>query len=426
MKYICFFILASWCTTSKVEAQPITKFQGGKVLTYDAEGKGAFVSQDFYVLDSVIRFEVTQPPDTTIDITDRYVIPPFGDAHTHNLDREWQRAFLPEQYLAEGTFYVLNLTSKAQEVEKLRPYYDQPNTPDVRFALQGWTSELGHPFLAYEPFAMGLNDPSVWQDSMAAIKNSRLDEGNSYLFANTVEEAQTKMADFFAQQPDVVKIYLVDSERYDENSADTIAGNNGLSKEVAQYITDEAHRHNLPVFAHITNGTDFALATKIGVDCVAHVPTIGWNGEDSTKSLYVIPDFLMEEAIDQNIAVITTLQWTYDVDSLRQQRKLALATDFLQRYHQLGGTILIGSDRFGETLVPEIQALITSQVFDPATLLRIVSSTTPRYIFPERNIGQIKDHCEADFLLLAKDPLENSEALLHIQEGYKAGKRAGD
>ena len=407
-------------------AQSVTKFEGGSLWLPSSDSSqgrspATFTRQDFYVVDQLIRFQASRPVDTVIDLTGQYVIPPLGDAHTHNLDRDWQLSYLPAQYLAEGTFYVLNLTSKANEALSLRPYYAQDSTPDVRFVLQGWTSTLGHPFMAYEPFAMGLNDPAEWSAHMKDIRESRMDEGNSYIFADSVEAARAQLPDFLAQSPDGMKLYLVDSDQYARNSRDTVAGNNGLSPTVASYLATAAHEQGLRVYAHVDNAADLRLAVDIGVDCVAHVPGIGWDGDPATRADYFVADSLLWRAVRNDVAVITTVQWFADADSL--SRKVALARDFLQRYHRAGGTLLIGSDRFGATLLPEWRALAALEVFTPAELLTIAASTTPRYIFPERNVGAIRDGYEADFLLLRRNPLASTEAILTIEAKYKAGQR---
>lgn len=64
---------------------------------------------------------------------------------------------LAEKYLEEGTFYVQLLTNKVNGAEKFREYFAKPVTVDTRYAHMGITSTLGHPFMAYEPFALGFS-----------------------------------------------------------------------------------------------------------------------------------------------------------------------------------------------------------------------------------------------------------------------------
>lgn len=391
-------------------------FEGGNIFVKELKidntiVRNGFVSHDFIVKDGIIYFNKDFVADTIIDISGKYVVPPFADAHTHNLDRPWQLSYLPQQYLKEGCFYVLNLTSKKKGVDKVKPFFDKKNTVDVRFSLQGLTSEIGHPFVAYEPFAMGLNDPAVWKDSLEVIKKSRLDEGNSYIFFNTIEEAQQKLPEYFAQNPDVVKIFLVESDQYEENAFDDIMGNNGLSPEVARYITEEAHEMGKIVYAHIANAKDFELAVAIGVDVSAHLPTVGWNGQEETRHNYIISDQLIEQAIAQRHSVITTLQLSLEGEDVVREKRLQLSIDFLKRYKKKGGKILIGSDKFGSTLLDELKLLAEKQVFTNYELLKIASVTTPQTIFSDRKIGFIQDGYEASFLIVNENPLISFETL---------------
>ncbi len=402
------------------------KFKGGQVFVKEIEFdninlKNGFISKDFIVANGKIHFDFNEKIDTTIDLTSKWVIPPFADAHTHNLDRQWQLSYLPNKYLNEGCFYILNLTSKANGVNKLKPFFEEQNTPDVKFSLQGLTSEIGHPFMAYEPFAMGLNDARIWKDSIEKIKTSRLDEGNSYIFLNSIEEAKRKLPDYFEQKPDVVKIFLVNSNEYEENAFDDVAGNNGLKPEVAKYVTEEAHKLGYRVFAHISNAFDFELAVNIGVDVSAHLPCIGWDGNPESKKNYIVDDLIIDRAIAQDHAVITTLQWSYESFDTLRESKIGLAEEFLKTYHEKGGTILIGADRFGETYSDELRLILERKIFKNYDLIKIACSVTPRFIFPERKIGFIQDNFEADFLILDENPLLNIESLLNPQSIYKAG-----
>ncbi len=146
-----------------------------------------FIKKNIYSVKGEITFLEPNELDSIIDVDNKYIIPPFGDAHTHNLDRVWQMSFLPKQYLAEGTFYILNLTSKLSGVQKNIEYFKKKNTIDVRFSHQGLTSTLGHPFMAYEPFVMNI-PYEKWQEKKEIIKESRLDENNSYIFLDNKKD----------------------------------------------------------------------------------------------------------------------------------------------------------------------------------------------------------------------------------------------
>jgi hypothetical protein len=110
--------------------------------------------------------------DSTIDLSDGWVTPPFADAHTHNLDGPFNLDSVRASYIREGTFYVQVLTNSRSGADRVRARWNRPCDLDVAYANGGLTSTLSHPFLAYEPRAMGLYDYAEWP-RRAAIRASR-------------------------------------------------------------------------------------------------------------------------------------------------------------------------------------------------------------------------------------------------------------
>lgn len=390
---------------------------GGNV--FDGE---KFVRKDLFIVEGRITFRQPAVPGRAIDVTGRYLIPPFGDAHTHNLDREWQLSFLPAQYLREGTFYVQNLTAKTKDIGRFKKYFSTPQTPDVIFAHQGLTGTLGHPFMAYEPYAMGLSDYRQWRENEERIRQSRIDENNSYIFIDSKREAREKLPGFFAARPDVVKIFLLDVENYPKNSTDRTPGNSGLPPGLASYIVEEAHRRGLRVYAHIDTAADFEAGVRAGVDGFAHIPT--WNGDPATRKKYEVSEKVLKRAAAADIAVIPTIANVTGgnpKDSPEYKNQIEYFRDFLVRYRRLGGRVLIGSDYFNKPLTVEIRSFIETGAFDELTLLRILSETTPQAIFPERKIGVLREGFEGSVLVLEKDPLADPENLFGIIHRIKQG-----
>lgn len=384
---------------------------------------GKFVQKTMYIVDGKITFEKPSDLNQLIDVSGKFIIPPYGDAHTHNLDREWQLSYLPEQYLREGTFYVQNLTAKTKNIGYFRKYFSTVETPDVKFANQGISTTLGHPFMAYEPYAMGLNDAGKWQENIEKINKSRLDEGNSYIFINSKKEAKEKLKGFFAGNPDIVKIFLVEVENFAVNSVDKVPGNNGLSPELAKFVTKEAHKRGLKVYAHINTAKDFEVGVEAGVDGFAHIPT--WDGKPETLEKFTVSEEILKKAVAKNIAIIPTLANVMGSSKKGTQEyadRLAFLGDFIRKYQDFGGRVLIGSDYFNRPLTVELKAFIETGAFDELELLKIVSEMTPRSIFPERNIGFLREGFEGSVLVLEKNPLENPENLFAISHHIKQGR----
>ena len=400
--------------THSLFAQSNLKFEGANIYQ-----SNQFIKKDFYIVDGNFTFVKPEIIDSIINLKGKYIIPPFGDAHTHNLDREWQMSFLPKKYIDEGTIYVLNLTSKLDAVKKLRPHFQKKNTIDVAYSNQGLTSTLGHPFMAYEPFAMGLAYKD-WKKNTDSIRKSRIDENNSYIFIDSKKDLNKKLPSFFQEKPDVVKIFLLDSRNYRELYKNDTLGDGGLDVEIAKKIIRKAHKRDLKVYAHIETAFDFEQGIKAGVDYFAHMPGYGWSGYPSEKSKYYVTDKVLTSAIKNKIGIIPTLQQAV-YNSKDSVQKVEFIKDFLSRFKNKGGKILIGSDFFGKTLNVEIEYLINLGIFTPKEILHMLCYDTPKTIFPKRKIGEIKEGCEGSFLVLEENPLENINVITLPKQTIKQG-----
>lgn len=389
-----------------------------------ANGKW-YNGQDFErkTLYEVKGFFSDEVPDSIvkrIDLKDGFVIPPFGSAHNHNLDRKWQLGFLHKAYLKEGTFYYQNLTSMAKQANELRPFFERDTTLDVKFAQQGFTSTLGHPFMAFEPFTLGYFKD--WDNHMDEILESRLEENNSYIFVDSLSQINEKLEIFYKSKPDLAKIYLLDIENFETNSKTGIAGYHGLSKKVARKLVEKFHEKGLTVYAHIETAGDFNFAIDIGVDCMAHMPGYAYTGNpEEHKKLYV-NDTTILKAVEQGVKINPTVLVSLSRDGITDSvAKANFVSDFVNRYHKAGGVLLAGSDRFNSTLMPEIEALNKLGVLSSRELLNIICYETPRTVFPNRKIGALKSGFEASFLVLEGNPLDDIDNIKSINRYVKKG-----
>lgn len=379
-----------------------------------------FVDKVVYVSEGRITEITPVRIDTTIDLKDEFVIPPFGEAHSHNLDREWQLAFLPKQYLAEGTFYVQCLTCKAEGAKITRKHFESDSTIDVKFAQQGITSTLGHPFLAYEPFEMGLRFDD-WEENMDRIKESRLDENNGYIFIDSVSQIDKRLKFFFDAKPDMAKIYLLDAVNHGANSKTEVAGLHGLSPEIAKIVVSKLDSAGLTVYAHIETVEDFNLGIDIGVDIFAHMPGYNWDGNKEDEQRYVVNESQIKRAVDNNVYLIPDAAISLGRNSVDSLKKVNYIKRLIRTYYDLGGKVLAGTDMFNMTLMPEIDALISLNIFTNQELLTILTKDTPKAIYPDRKIGEFKNGFEASFIVLNGNPLEEIENLKNISLKVKQG-----
>ena len=79
-------------------------------------------------------------------------------------------------------------------------------------------------------------------------------------------------------------------------------------------------------------------------------------------------------------------------------------------------------DNYLQTSRSEIDNLAALHVFDTPTLLRLWIETPKVAIFPDRRLSCLGVGCEADFLVLAADPMKDLGATRAITAAWKDGR----
>ncbi len=384
-----------------------------------------------YIENGTFRSAPPGRVDSIVDLRGGYVVPPFGDAHTHNLDGPFNLDRIRDAYVAEGTFYVAVLTNTASRTNQIRQRFNRPCDLDVRYANGGLTSTLSHPFLAYEPRAMNLTGD--WLPHADAIRTSRIRENDAYWFLDSRDDLDHKWSAILEAGPDLLKIFLLDARESPPSMPSTgLPTGRGLRPSLVPEIVQRAHRRGLPVAAHIETAADFRLAVAAGVDLMAHLPGYAFGtGPDgrSAGEADPTPFTLTEEdarlAGERGVAVTPTARWTFTghgPDSAAAvAARHALMRQNLNRLRAHGARIVIGSDWFGQTAWDEVVALRNVTAWSSADLLAIWAVATPQAIFPSRKIGRLEPGYEASFLVLDENPLDNLDALRSIRMRIKQG-----
>ena len=391
-----------------------------------------FKRQTFYSANGILTKRKPSKIDETVDLENDFVIPPFADAHTHNLDGVRDLERISKAYLEEGTFYVQVLGNYASGAKQARPLLNKPSTLDASYANGMLTCTYGHPFMVYEPFAMGIYNYPEALRRVEEVKKSRRAENNAYWFLDTKADVDEKWEKILAAQPDIIKIGLLDAVNYAKRvAADDI--NNGLSPEIAEYVVRKAHQAGLRVYAHIETANDFRLGLKIGVDGFAHAPDYNWDGKLETKPTDDLTVADIKIAARKKVVVVPTAargvfrQTDYDADgkgTLNQERFGRVIERYKKLYaqmHRRGVRLAFGLDTYGTTLMPEIWYFHDNRIFDNRTLLKIAVETTAQAIFPNRKIGKLREGYEANFLVIAGNPLEDFSHIKKIKLRFKQG-----
>ncbi len=396
------------------------------------DGK-SFKHQTFYAAGEILMRRKPSKIDETVDLKNGFVIPPFADAHTHNLDGVRDLDRISQAYLDEGTFYIQVLANHASGAKQARPLLNKPSTLDVSYANGMLTCTYGHPFMVYEPLAMGIYNPAEAFQRIAEVKKSRRAENDAYWFLDTRVDVDAKWEKILATKPDIIKIALLDAENYKKYAAAGDTLNKGLSPEVAEYVVQKAHRANLRVYAHIETANDFRLGLKIGIDGLAHAPYYEWNGRTETKPQDDLTLADIKLAAKRKVVVIPTAQkGTYAATEKSSDGKKTLNQERLERIiarhkklfnemNKNGVRLAFGLDNYGTTLIPEVLYFHDNKIFDNLTLLKIAVETTPQTIFPNRKIGKLRDGYEANFLVLNGNPLKDFNQIKNINLRFKQG-----
>jgi imidazolonepropionase-like amidohydrolase len=379
----------------------------------------------------------------TVDLAGAFIVPPFGEAHNHNVEGEWNLDSVVARYLKDGIFYVKIPNNVRDFAMKSRSRLNQPSTIDVAFAHAGITGAGGHPSVLYEDILrVGRYEPAVGPLERGWFQN------RAYIQAETSKEVDEKWPIVLDGAPDFIKAYLVHAkDAVAHGLGATTGGRSGLNPALLPVIVAKAHASGKRVTVHVETAEDFRLAVRAGVDEIAHLP--GWfvrNAEDVALARLTEDDARL--AAQRGVTVVTT---TVAMDGMpgaptphphghrsgadqggrageRHDGGPALHHDArtvqgenLALLHRHSVRLAIGSDHADTSLV-EVTHLRTFHLFDNLTLLKLWSVATPAAIFPDRKIGRFEEGYEASFLALAGNPLDDFDAVQAIVLRVKQGR----
>ncbi len=352
--------------------------------------------------------------DTTIDIAGKYVIPPFGEAHNHNLESEYKIDDAISKYLDNGVFYVKMLSSIKKRIDIIKDKFNTPGSVDVSYAHAPITASGGHPIKLRENFFdMG---------RFKGVFNSKKEiEGHGYFIMDTKKDLDSKWPAIMSQSPDFIKIMLLWSEEYAKRKDDAAYfGQKGLNPLLVPDIVQKAHAQGLRVSAHVESAYDFHVAVTAGVDEIAHMPCI-----EKVEQLNPSDIALAKK---NGTVVVTTVSL---VEKYKNRTDYDLLVDNLKKMLLLlknaGVKIAIGSDIFTDNSHKEAALLNQWGIFTNLELLKMWCENSSMTTFPNRKIGYLKEGYEASFLVLGSNPLNdmksiNQSIILKVKQGMILAK----
>ncbi|WP_109300997.1 amidohydrolase family protein [Aquimarina sp. AU474] len=415
-----YFVLIIWlCLTYYCHAQqnesskyakknsnsPTTKFIHGNWFNGQI-----FEKKTVWIINGLISFSnKNKKTDTIIDLSGKYVIPPFGEAHNHNLESKYKLNERINSYLNHGVYYVKLLSSIKKKIGPLMHHFNKPDGLDISLAHAPLTGTGGHPialrkkFLEYGRFKGLFN-------SVEEI------EYHGYVIIDDINDLNKKWDKILSFSPDFIKINLLYSEEYEQRKNDTaFFGKKGLSPKLIATIVKKAHASNLRVSAHVATAYDFHVAVDANVDEIAHLPEIH-NGQP-----IAIEDALLAKKKD--VTVVTTISLVKKNKNKENYDQLIKNVKRnLEMLKRAGVKLAIGSDTYIDNSTTEFNFLYELDIFTNLELLKMWTEHTAVTIFPNRKIGKLKEGYEGSFLVVDKDPILDisnihKEILLRMKEG---------
>jgi len=379
-----------------------------------------FVQKTFYSVGGMLSSKRPARVDRVFDLSGKYVVPPFGEAHNHNLvwSSDEQFARINKRYLDAGIFYVKNPNSLLRQKEPTSARINLPNTVDGVLSNGGLTGPGGHPIEIVTP-QRGFEPGDG--------------EGEFYYVIDTAADLEKKWPIIKSGKPDFIKTYLLYSEEYAKRKDDkAYNGWKGLDPALLPEIVRRAHHDGLRVSTHVETAADFHNAAVAGVDEINHLP--GFRPERNDPSSYAnLARYQISEgdaklAGDKHIVVVTTVGETAEItfdEKIPEAPRLAVRAMLvgnLQLLRKHGVSIAIGSDSFRQTALAEALSVAKIQAFDNLTLLKMWCEATAATIFPKRKIGFLKDGYVANFLVLTGNPLTDFTNVKTIDMRVKQGE----
>jgi hypothetical protein len=387
-----------------------------------------FVAGSRWVRGGVFIPRPSRAADSVVSLAGQWMVPPYGDAHTHSPDGMPTYDMVRSAYLTNGVFYVQTLANTVTGRRGMSGVLGMPHQPDVAFADAAITATGGHPHILYERIAQ--NRWGMWKsdDELREAFNGRASDNNAYIRYDSLPQLDSIVARLARNPAPVLKVMLLESERHAALVRDSArSGQYGLNPALLPPLVRAAHALGRRVWAHVETPTDMRIALDAGVDAFAHVPGYGAaDRPDSTLASLIIPPSVVAEAGQRRVLMTVTAAiglGSAGVDTARQRRFTTVVRRNIRALHQAGVRVLVGSDTYSDSRIIRTEPRAVAELLglSPVQRLRLWAVDTPQAIFPNRRIGVLAPTYEASVLALRCNPLGNADCLTDIARRLKQG-----
>ena len=261
----------------------------------------------------------------------------------------------------------------------------------------------------------------------------------------TEDEARQAVRELAERDVDAVKIWVDDRK----GTVREIPGMKKTPIEVSTAVIDEAHLHDLQVFAHIWNAFDAAELVEAGIDGFAHIPRDRVPAElvaaIKRRDVLVMPNlaiterlghgepqaFLDDPVLHESVTpdVIARAKDTYTgrtADEVAQYAaRYAEMVRNLAELRDAGVRLVLGADSgvtdqfFGYSELRELGLMVTAGLTPAEAIVAATSAPAAALGFDET--GTITAGKSADFIVLNADPLEDIANVKQIDRVFLKG-----
>jgi imidazolonepropionase-like amidohydrolase len=398
----------------------VTEYRGGHVFT----GEG-FVETALCVEGATI---VTCDGKATsvVNLEGGFIIPPFADAHTHHFDGPYTFAWHRSSSLDAGVFYAMTMTAPVSGILQIRDQLSGSKNVDVATALGGITGPESHPAEIYEAVALGILSYEEQVARAEEIRSSQKMADDAYFVMRTAAEAKEKWPIILDNDPDLIKVFLRSSERYREGYGKWGPGG-GLDPGLLPLIRKLSQEAGLRLAVANSSLADFRASVAANADFVTHLPCYQDSMSDPESPYYSVDtdencelsraDADAAAAIGMGSVLITS-EWAKE----RPEVYVGWEKHNVGLLEAAGAPLAIGSNAYGATVIDGLVAGAQKRFFEPARLLRLATTDTARLIFPNRRAACLEQSCEASFLVLEGNPLEDFSRIRAIRLRVKDGE----
>jgi glyoxylase-like metal-dependent hydrolase (beta-lactamase superfamily II) len=396
------------------------EYRGGQWL-----GSAGFVPGTWYAVDGLLTRRRPVRVDSVIDLAGRFVVPPYADAHRHDLANESHIADDVQALLKSGVFYAMVQDAIDVPTDSVRRAVNVPSSVDVAHAYGVITPSWGVIAELYRMLAA--------RGRFGAGATLKIIDTKNVVLVDDAADLRRKWPTLAARRPDFIKVILAFSEDHARRRANPTAfgfemgrfsARAGLDPALLPELVRLAHESGLRVSAHIETATDFRTAIAAGVDVIAHLPGAWQIGAQTGLPAGSLEPWLITredaaEAARRGVTVVTTA--AKDSTHPEYASFVEVHRRNIAQLRRAGVRLAIGTDGARGGVVREVEFLTRIGALDAESALRILTQNTPELIFPGRPLGRLEEGTKATFLALDGNPLHDAARLGSIAVAVKDG-----